>query len=440
MLLRKCGESGHGGRPSVVLWRRRRHREDLDRVIAWPAAQTPGVRGPAAPPDSPPRAGPAIRPAGQAPGGLAQAPDGLAWLWQLVGQTPAARDEWSELLRLAATSAERPVRAEMLNAAARFAGAAGDTATAQAFYQEALVAGRAGQNSASVARSLSGLAQIAIGRGAFELARTLQEEALTLQRRLGDLAEVARSLAVLGWLLLEQRGADQAEALHEQSLTFRVTLGEPLALAYSFVHLGWLAHLTGKQEVAQQHLTEALATVRSCRDRWKVVALLALLGRPSPCETPTRQAVGLLTGAEALEASSRVRDEEAADPFGHLAEAHAQLDARSLAIAWGGGRDADAEGLVAQALRSAEPPSPAHRQGAGGAPEPMPLTPRELEVATLIGRGHTNRRIAEALVIAERTAETHARNIREKLGLATRAQIAAWAAVRLAPSPIGSQA
>ena len=65
--------------------------------------------------------------------------------------------------------------------------------------------------------------------------------------------------------------------------------------------------------------------------------------------------------------------------------------------------------------------------------EPMPLTPRELEVAVLIGRGYTNRRIAEALVIAERTAETHARNIREKLGLSTRAQIAAWAATHIPP-------
>jgi DNA-binding NarL/FixJ family response regulator len=49
-------------------------------------------------------------------------------------------------------------------------------------------------------------------------------------------------------------------------------------------------------------------------------------------------------------------------------------------------------------------------------------------VAALVGRGYSNRRIAEQLVIAEKTAEVHARNIREKLGLQSRAQIAAWAA------------
>ena len=50
------------------------------------------------------------------------------------------------------------------------------------------------------------------------------------------------------------------------------------------------------------------------------------------------------------------------------------------------------------------------------------------EIAVLVGRGYTNRRIAQELTIAEKTAEVHARNIREKLGLSTRAQIAAWVA------------
>ena len=70
-------------------------------------------------------------------------------------------------------------------------------------------------------------------------------------------------------------------------------------------------------------------------------------------------------------------------------------------------------------------PAAAARSSVGRAD---PLTPREREVAILVGRGYTNRRIAEALVVTERTAEVHARNIREKLGLATRAQIASWAA------------
>ena len=104
-----------------------------------------------------------------------------------------------------------------------------------------------------------------------------------------------------------------------------------------------------------------------------------------------------------------------------------------VALAWGGGPDADALGLIERTLQAADVQRQTARQRSSGVAEPMPLTARELEVAVLIGRGLTNRRIADELVIAERTAETHARNIREKLGLATRAQIAAWAAVHVRP-------
>ena len=45
------------------------------------------------------------------------------------------------------------------------------------------------------------------------------------------------------------------------------------------------------------------------------------------------------------------------------------------------------------------------------------LTAREREVATLIARGYSNRGIAEALVVSERTVEAHTGHIREKLGL-----------------------
>ncbi|MGQ4445032.1 helix-turn-helix transcriptional regulator, partial [Streptomyces violaceoruber] len=54
-----------------------------------------------------------------------------------------------------------------------------------------------------------------------------------------------------------------------------------------------------------------------------------------------------------------------------------------------------------------------------------PLTPREREVADLIGEGLTNRQIAERLVISKRTADTHVEHILTKLGVTSRTQIAA---------------
>jgi DNA-binding CsgD family transcriptional regulator/sugar lactone lactonase YvrE len=57
---------------------------------------------------------------------------------------------------------------------------------------------------------------------------------------------------------------------------------------------------------------------------------------------------------------------------------------------------------------------------------PARLTRRELEVAGLVAQGLTNREIAERLFISERTADGHLEHIRDKLGVTTRAQVAAW--------------
>jgi pimeloyl-ACP methyl ester carboxylesterase/DNA-binding CsgD family transcriptional regulator len=54
------------------------------------------------------------------------------------------------------------------------------------------------------------------------------------------------------------------------------------------------------------------------------------------------------------------------------------------------------------------------------------LTGRELEVACLVAEGLTNHSIAVRLSVAPRTAETHVENIRRKLQVRSRAQIATW--------------
>jgi DNA-binding NarL/FixJ family response regulator len=55
------------------------------------------------------------------------------------------------------------------------------------------------------------------------------------------------------------------------------------------------------------------------------------------------------------------------------------------------------------------------------------LTPREVEVLRLVARGSTNRAIAEALDISEKTVARHLSNIFTKLDLSTRAAATAYA-------------
>ena len=60
-------------------------------------------------------------------------------------------------------------------------------------------------------------------------------------------------------------------------------------------------------------------------------------------------------------------------------------------------------------------------------PELAELTPREIEVMNLIGKGLTNREIAQELYIAEGTVKTHVTNILNRLNLKNRSQIAIYA-------------
>ncbi len=54
------------------------------------------------------------------------------------------------------------------------------------------------------------------------------------------------------------------------------------------------------------------------------------------------------------------------------------------------------------------------------------LTSRETEVAKLVAQGASNRAIADALVISERTVESHVSSVLSKLNFSSRSQIVAW--------------
>ncbi|KOU55030.1 LuxR family transcriptional regulator [Streptomyces sp. WM4235] len=75
---------------------------------------------------------------------------------------------------------------------------------------------------------------------------------------------------------------------------------------------------------------------------------------------------------------------------------------------------------VAQALLAQE------GQGAASS-RPGSLTDREREVLSLIADGRSNREIARALVLSEKTVKTHVSNILMKLDLSDRTQAALWA-------------
>jgi NarL family two-component system response regulator LiaR len=91
--------------------------------------------------------------------------------------------------------------------------------------------------------------------------------------------------------------------------------------------------------------------------------------------------------------------------------------------------------VAARLLRTLSDPAADYRAGAGhdtsrSATDAEQLTRREREVLELIALGHSNKRIALELEIAEKTVKTHVGHLLAKLGVADRTQAALLAVQR----------
>jgi DNA-binding NarL/FixJ family response regulator len=92
--------------------------------------------------------------------------------------------------------------------------------------------------------------------------------------------------------------------------------------------------------------------------------------------------------------------------------------AAALLERWPGWRQRGAAALV----RRLDP-----RPGPATDDDPATLTPREREVAALLAEGLSNAEVARRLYISTKTAAVHVSNILAKLGMGSRAEVAAWA-------------
>jgi len=66
-------------------------------------------------------------------------------------------------------------------------------------------------------------------------------------------------------------------------------------------------------------------------------------------------------------------------------------------------------------------------QPGGDTAEAETLTPREIEVLSLVAQGYTNRQVADRLSLSVRTVESHRANLMEKLGLHSRVELVRYA-------------
>ena len=256
---------------------------------------------------------------------------------------------------------------------------------------------------------------------------------LTLRQALDDKRSIAKSLNDIGATAYVQ-GDPSAESLLEASLKLRQELADQFGIPRSLHDLGAVALSRSDLARAQTCYSQALALFRDQGDKRNAIKCVEGLAGVAAANNQVAQAAQLFGAAEAarkvidvpLPKTWRANYDRA------LAIVRQRLDNATLASLWAKGRTISFEQAIEYALAEVKIPDatdvPSPRQAAkekfGG------LTAREREVAILIAQGKSNREIAAAFVLSERTVEGYVSSILNKLGFNTRAQVAAWATER----------
>jgi DNA-binding CsgD family transcriptional regulator len=281
--------------------------------------------------------------------------------------------------------------------------------------------------------SRDALAYVAFGRGDIERARLLLGDSLAIGEASREVDLVMPPLWGLAEAALVAGEPAEAVARCEAAMALAVETGER-ALLVPFVVTGVRAFQATRQPEAAEAWLHRTAGHLEGWDR----ARAAL-----------DHADGLVRMASGSTVSARASLEAAVagwESLGRIWETtQARLDLAACLIR--GNRHLDAlpvlsvaretaERLRSQPLleRAEELASTARRRGTSEEPW-WPLTGREFEIARHIADGLTNAAIADELGLSPRTVGAHVEHILAKLGVARRAEIAAWVAtVRAVPA------
>lgn len=107
-----------------------------------------------------------------------------------------------------------------------------------------------------------------------------------------------------------------------------------------------------------------------------------------------------------------------------------EVAAGAMAVAAGLAAEEDSEQSPATLAASSQPASSQRVVAGDGSPSvaaTLGLTPREAEVLRLLAEGKSDRDIAEALSISERTAGNHVQHAMQKIGVESRTAAAVFA-------------
>ncbi|HLK74118.1 MAG TPA: LuxR C-terminal-related transcriptional regulator [Streptosporangiaceae bacterium] len=321
--------------------------------------------------------------------------------------------------------------------------------------------GLAGDATSIRVKALNGAASLAIDQGDYRCAGDLLGESIRLSQELGYRRGEAMALTYLARSLIAGGRPAEAEPHVDRALRLLDGQGDPGALAIALLYAGLAAQFSGQpREACARHercvetaraagyrsvgarslqmlgharlelgdvrgargaLEEALPTCLELGDRWVIPLVMAGFAEVAACTGRPRRALRLAgvarglceAGQFSMPAVAQARLER------WLAPARKQLGSAAAQVASEGERMSLAE---AASYALADEPEDTWHSGPR-----RTLTRRELEVASLVAQGLTNRSIAGRLHLSVRTVDTHVEHVLTKLGFSNRAQLVAWA-------------
>ncbi len=273
--------------------------------------------------------------------------------------------------------------------------------------------------------SLDVIGLVALGRGRPAEARRWLDDSLASGQRIGEVQFILTPLWGLAEADLLAGDASSAVARCEEGLAIAIESGER-ALLIPFVVTGVRALLAARRP------DDADGWLARCRDHlagWERIAGPAL-DHGAGLVRMASGSIGL--GREALERAvtgweARGRTWETAWAKLDLAQCLLRSNRYTDAVSILNDVRTIARDLGSTPLEQRVDELTRIAKGRGSIEEPWrPLTLREFGVARLIAEGLTNGEIAERLEIAPKTASAHVEHILAKIGVARRAEIAAW--------------
>jgi predicted ATPase/DNA-binding CsgD family transcriptional regulator len=386
--------------------------------------------------------------------------------WMVRGHAAEGADALQALLDAPAAQAATLPRARALATIAHLLQQTGGYGIAGDRCEEALVIARAAGDDYLVADLLHVRAWLLVRQGQPGAALPLIEQGLGLARGLGQPHLTARLLSARAFATNVE--GDPAGAARDNAEALRLSrqAGDRLLAGTLLCNLSDYELWTGDLDAARHHLAESLDIARELNARNSAVIGIFnmglaeyLAGSPVAAEALFTESLDLarrmgmkrhtayaliglaLAGHGGADPGWSARLHGAADQaLAHLGHTLQPLEARLAGLdrqrlrAAMGAEAFDAEYATGRTLDLAQVVAALGRQGAAGEPRAAyegeaasVLTPRELDVLTLVAQGLSNADIARRLVLSEHTVHRHLANILRKLNLSSRAAAAAWA-------------